>query len=1195
MYINRRQRKLYDISGKMITEDGRLTFNDLTAIRKIIFKINSSRSPSWRIYPGEMRASSLVQEASLHLLEFYKQYVGISIFGQAASHLEKRMGKAALLSVAEEFVNKFPPKKVYDGVMGARQYLEISSQGGSNLEHAIRNSIILFLANENPANRKQKELFDKACMAHAHNFDHLMEELEVFFGRMPVFGHEQTDIITMLRAPFRNAPDNFDAQLDYILKYWKAYLPANFTEHILQGKDMMKEDILPEGHHGTPPAFVPDYLGKTGKTGMHLGKSGYDAAADEAADYEESERFTRDTHWMPRVVLIAKNTYVWLDQLSKTYQRDICRLDQIPDEELDKLARWNFNGLWLIGVWERSTASRKIKHKMGNPDAISSAYALYDYEIAQDLGGEQAYLDLNDRAKRRGIRLASDMVPNHTGVYSKWVIRHPDYFIQTKEAPYPNYSFSGENLSDHPHVEIRIEDGYYSKTDAAVVFQRIDKQSNDVRYIYHGNDGTMMPWNDTAQLDMIKAEVREAVMQKIFYVARKFSIIRFDAAMTLAKKHFARLWYPRPGTGGDIPTRSEYAMSKKAFDRLFPEEFWRQLVDRINSELPETLLLAEAFWFMEGYFVRTLGMHRVYNSAFMHMLKNEENGKYRDLITNTLEFEPEILKRYVNFMSNPDEETAFQQFGTGDKYFGICVMMNTLPGLPMFAHGQIEGFTEKYGMEYQRAYYNEHPNQWLIQRHEKEIFPLMAKRYLFSEVRHFHIYDFLAHHGHINENVFAYTNKHHHERALVLFNNKYEMTDGRIHRSVARLKAGDASKTPEGSTLGNELEMKGDPGMFYKVREQISGKEYLWSGREIHEAGLQIHLNGFEYRIFYDFSDIYDADGQINNLYHQLDGHGVDSLDITLELQRLEPLHRQFSSIFDHENMHRFTEHVVRQEKETITNEGITQLQDSFLSFARSLHQEVGMAPEPEHALSAFSASLQSIADGMKFLRMRDERITKLLKATNYETEDELLMLSASNNYRENTVLFLACLVLDSAASTDKAEEILFEKLHMGHPLTGILEQTGHSMSDIEKYKILIRVLLRHGRSAFDFFGKPLPRGRAAIMLHNDPVIKKHKGVLREMLSDASVRDYIGVNYHEGIWYYSKEAFEQLCRWLYTVSYFSFFEKRKAGTKVTPGMLSGAVRRSIKLLAEAVTLSDKSGYQLEKLSERLRQGSDEHP
>ena len=83
------------------------------------------------------------------------------------------------------------------------------------------------------------------------------------------------------------------------------------------------------------------------------------------------------------------------------------------------------------------------------------------------------------------------------------------------------------------------------------------------------------------------------------------------------------------------------------------------------AEAPDTLLLAEAFWLMEGYFVRTLGMHRVYNSAFMNMLKMEDNQKYRQTIKNVLEFSPQILKRFVNFMNNPDERTAVEQFGRG--------------------------------------------------------------------------------------------------------------------------------------------------------------------------------------------------------------------------------------------------------------------------------------------------------------------------------------------------------------------------------------------------------------------------------------------------------------------------------------------------------------------------------------------------
>ncbi len=136
---------------------------------------------------------------------------------------------------------------------------------------------------------------------------------------------------------------------------------------------------------------------------------------------------------------------------------------------------------------------------------------------------------------------------------SKWVIEHPDWFLSLPYSPYPNYTFDSENLSDDSRAAIVLEDHYYDHSDAAVTFKLHHYQTNQTRFVYHGNDGTSMPWNDTAQLDFSKPEVREAVIQTILHVARNFPVIRFDAAMTLAKKHIQRLWFPEPGGGGAIP------------------------------------------------------------------------------------------------------------------------------------------------------------------------------------------------------------------------------------------------------------------------------------------------------------------------------------------------------------------------------------------------------------------------------------------------------------------------------------------------------------------------------------------------------------------------------------------------------------------------------------------------------------------
>jgi hypothetical protein len=491
------------------------------------------------------------------------------------------------------------------------------------------------------------------------------------------------------------------------------------------------------------------------------------------------------------------------------------------------------------------------------------------------------------------------MVPNHMGIDSSWVIEHPDRFIWVPEPPFPAYTYTGENLTDDERVEIRLEDHYWNDTDAAVVYERRDRTTGDVRYVYHGNDGTSFPWNDTAQLDYLKADVREAVIHTILEVARRFPVIRFDAAMVLAKRHIERLWWPEPGGGGAIPSRSRYAMTRAAFEALMPHEFWREVVDRVAAEAPDTLLLAEAFWMMEGYFVRTLGMHRVYNSAFMHMLRDEDNAGYRKVIRDTLEFDPEIIKRYVNFMTNPDEETAIEQFGTGDKYFGIATLLATLPGLPMIGHGQIEGFGEKYGMEFRRARLHEQPNEELIARFDREILPLLHERGRYAGAADFHLYDVAADGGAVVDDVFAYSNGRGPERSLVVYHNRFATAAGWIRESVpfAR-KAGDGSKALVTATLAEALDIPGDHDVFVGFREAHSGLEYLRPAQELVERGLFVELDAYRCLVFGSFRELRDApDARWAELAERLGGAGAASLDDALADLRLAPVHEAVTAL----------------------------------------------------------------------------------------------------------------------------------------------------------------------------------------------------------------------------------------------------------------------------------------------------------
>ena len=853
-HVSRKARTRYQFDEQLFALNGHVLLADFAAARR--FAERMTRVLGHPVPASDVNAMGLIDEI-LHLLIRQYELQNPGVMRQALGHLHARLSEATVEATLLKFTEDYPPLAVHRGQVSPRAYLDQASAGIPHRETSLEEMLLLYLANANPAFGPYRELFDDEELRRTTAYETMISGLQTYIASLPAFGPGQETLMEILLAPARRSPHSLQAQLEYLLERWGKILGKALVQRILRSIDFVREEAIR----------------RTGTGGF----GGETPVLSFAGAEFEYERFSQDKDWMPRLVLVAKNSYVWLDQLSKWYQRPITRLDQIPDEELDALAQRGITGLWLIGLWERSRASQRIKQMMGNPEAVASAYSLMDYQIAEDLGGWEALGNLRGRAWQRGIRLSADMVPNHMGVDSHWVSDHPDWFLSLPYPPYPNYTFNGVDLSSDSRTGVYIEDHYYDRADAAVVFKRTDRWTGDARYIYHGNDGTSMPWNDTAQLDFSKAEVREAVIQTILHVARNFPIIRFDAAMTLAKKHIQRLWFPEPGAGGAIPSRSEHGMTRAQFDAALPNEFWREVVDRVAAEVPDTLLLAEAFWLMEGYFVRTLGMHRVYNSAFMHMLRDEDNAKYRTVMKNVLEFDPQVLKRFVNFMNNPDEKTAVEQFGDGDKYFGVATLLATLPGLPMIGHGQIEGFHEKYGMEYRRAYWDEHPNEGLIARHAWQIFPLLRRRHLFADVENFLLYDFFTPAGKVNEDVFAFSNGNDRERGLVIYQNKFAETSGWIKRSVASMDK--ASLRLVQRTLGDGLALRGGDNDYLLFRDIPSGLEFIRSSRELMHNGLFVELKAYKCHAFVDFREVSDLDGRLAAVCRALDGAGVQSVE----------------------------------------------------------------------------------------------------------------------------------------------------------------------------------------------------------------------------------------------------------------------------------------------------------------------------
>ncbi len=1136
-HISRAARSLYQFDQSLFSLTGNVVFTSPRAAREFADRMNRVRDtaahPDKAVRPSDVNAMGLIDEILHFMIGLYRRQVNPNIIKDAYEYASAKHPDVDL--TMERFIDHFPPVAVYQGKLTVKEYIASATDGVPNRFIAMEEMLLLYISNENPALTNYKELFDDKPLREETPYLDIITALDEFFRSQPPLGALGLTLLDLLMAPLRACPHSLYDQLEFMRIHW-GHVLAELYIRLLSSLDLIKEETKAR-FMGPGSALVPFFTLK---------------------DYEDIERFSADLDWMASLVLIAKSVYVWLHQLSVKYGRDISRIDQIPDEELELLARWGFSGLWLIGIWERSPASRTIKQMTGNPEAAASAYSIYDYSIAYELGGDEAFENLKLRAMRYGIRMATDMVPNHMGIYSRWVIEHPDWFIQLDHPPFPAYRFTGTNLSGDERVEIQIEDGYWDRRDASVVFKRHDRYTGQSRYIYHGNDGTSMPWNDTAQLDFLKHEVRQAVIGQTIAIARKFPIIRFDAAMTIAKRHFQRLWYPPPGYGGDIPSRAGHGVSPDDFEKCFPVEFWRELVDRVAAEVPNTLLLAEAFWLMEGYFVRSLGMHRVYNSAFMNMLKTEENSKYRDVMKNVLRFNPEILRRFVNFMNNPDEEPAVHGFGKDDKYFGVATLMATMPGLPMFGHGQIEGFSEKYGMEYKRSYWDEPVDTYLVARHEREIFPLLKKRRLFSGVEHFVMYDLRTPEGHVNEDVFAYSNRFSEERSLVIYNNRFAEVTGTISRSVGMNMDNQGKRHIVHKGLGEGLGLKNEDAVYYIFRDDKTGLEYIRNSSRLWREGLMVHLGAFKCHVFTSFREIYDHDGTCRSLEERLRGTGVKDAAMALRELYLDKVLQPFGELLKDDVLKMLAAEGRR------TGKVPAMYQDRIVSFLKNAREFSGWAPR-ESLVVQESCSLVEGLFTLDSLRdkgswKKDADLANLLGPIPHKVPADL------GGWR---IAFLWTVVSGIGRLKGEGELALESVDLMDEWLLGRAMERSLGALGAEE-----------GRAGYE------TALIAILAQYSSETGLTDKVVMKNMLQDTRVRDFLGFNQYGDTWWFNKESMEVLVSWLGLCSVLRRLAPRKHGEKEIRTLISKASDATKGLMKQI----ESSGYEVARLSALLDKG-----
>jgi glycosidase len=326
-------------------------------------------------------------------------------------------------------------------------------------------------------------------------------------------------------------------------------------------------------------------------------------------------------------------------------------LNDIPDQALDELAQLGFDWIWLLGIWQTGHKSQLIARSIPElqqefkellpdfteNDVVGSCFAVADYTVHEDFGGEHALNNLHKRLHVRGIKLMLDFVPNHTAHDHPWVQQHPEFYLSGSE----------EDLQQEPDNYIRI----YTP--------------HGEQILAYGRDPNFSGWTDTLQLNYSNPSLQTELIKLLTKIAGCCDGVRCDMAMLVLPEVFERTW------------------------KVKTESFWPKAISKVKEQYADFVFLAEVYWDLE-WTLQEQGFDYCYDKRLYDLLRS---GQILDT-HKYLKAGKYFPNRLVRFIENHDELRAAMVFRL-DEHRAAAIITFLLPGLRLFHQGQLEGYTKR--------------------------------------------------------------------------------------------------------------------------------------------------------------------------------------------------------------------------------------------------------------------------------------------------------------------------------------------------------------------------------------------------------------------------------------------------------------------------------------------------------------------
>jgi hypothetical protein len=380
--------------------------------------------------------------------------------------------------------------------------------------------------------------------------------------------------------------------------------------------------------------------------------------------------------------------------------------------------------------------------------------------------------------------------------------------------------------------------------------------------------------------------------------------------------------------------------------------------------------------------------------------------------------------------------------------------------------------------------------------------------------------------------VFAFTNGTHDEKVLVLFNNSYEQTTGKVHYTTGK-RYGDAQNQDNTqlsySNLGASLGLRNEENLFYICKDSRTKMEYLFRATDIFSSGFSTYLSGYEYKVLWRFRDVKDNSGYYLKLYEILDGKGVPSIDKAVVELRTSPLHVAVEEVFNGNNMDELRIAAGFNGERAVKLPVLSQfIVGKILTVINELRELGYSLEDPGNILSGFRKDIYILNNVYNQVEVLCEKgATKDRKKVKFDIS---LFSDAKKApaFKNLIVVFLfvrRMLVSIKPGNKDLHLLDLYNELQLAKAMWQSLIRMGNHYDVVKQEFDLLGILLS------DSYQFELGSAKDVKEAHvREKIIT--------LITNEWIRQFIGYNVYENIVYYNKEKFESLLKWIFFIKQF---------------------------------------------------------